>query len=81
MQRGCSRSSQPRHRPSVGVLFRSAARIAGAYNIAQDEATRVVFGMPREAINAGVHEVLPLPAMAARVSAKLGAHGVRAIRV
>ncbi|WP_286746947.1 CheB methylesterase domain-containing protein, partial [Aquabacterium sp. UBA2148] len=34
---------------------------AGAYCVAQDEASCVVFGMPREAINAGaVQEVLPL---------------------
>ncbi|WP_374319587.1 chemotaxis response regulator protein-glutamate methylesterase [Aquabacterium sp.] len=76
-----------RHKPSVEVLFKSAARVvgpnalgimltgmgadgakamremrdAGAYCVAQDEATCVVFGMPREAINAGaVNEVLPL---------------------
>jgi two-component system chemotaxis response regulator CheB len=76
------------HRPSVNVLFRSAAQAAGqnavgviltgmgddgadgmaelkragAHTIAQDEATSVVFGMPREAIARGaVDEVLPLP--------------------
>ncbi|MEY2656146.1 MAG: hypothetical protein RLZZ524_3174 [Pseudomonadota bacterium] len=76
-----------RHRPSVEVLFLSAARVAGrnaigvmltgmgadgaramkvmrdagAYNVAQDKASCVVFGMPREAIAAGAcNEVLPL---------------------
>jgi two-component system, chemotaxis family, protein-glutamate methylesterase/glutaminase len=80
-----------RHKPSVEVLFKSAARLvgrnavgimltgmgadgakamremkdAGAYCIAQDEQSCVVFGMPREAIAAGaVHEVLPLSKIA-----------------
>ena len=36
----------------------------GAHTIAQDEATCVVFGMPKEAIKLqGVREVLPLEAM------------------
>jgi len=77
-----------RHRPSVEVLFRSAAthvgrnaigvmltgmggdgaqgmlkmKEAGAINIAQDEASCVVYGMPKVAVEVGaVHHVLPLP--------------------
>ena len=82
------------HRPSVNVLFRSAAQAAGrnavgviltgmgddgadglaelhgagARTIAQDEATSIVFGMPKEAIaRGGVDEVLPLPRIASQI--------------
>jgi len=41
-------------------------RQAGAHTIAQDEATSVVYGMPREAVELGAAvQVLPLPAIAA----------------
>jgi two-component system, chemotaxis family, protein-glutamate methylesterase/glutaminase len=80
-----------RHKPSVEVLFRSAATVvgrnafgimltgmgndgakamremrdAGSYNYVQDEASCIVFGMPREAIVHGAaDEVLPLTAIA-----------------
>jgi two-component system, chemotaxis family, protein-glutamate methylesterase/glutaminase len=91
-----------RHRPSVDVLFRSAANVAGAnalgiiltgmgkdgvrgmlemkqagaYTIAQDEASCVVFGMPKEAIAAGgVHEVLALQDIARRTLEYMSSHG------
>ncbi|HEX8964634.1 MAG TPA: chemotaxis response regulator protein-glutamate methylesterase [Rhodocyclaceae bacterium] len=47
-------------------------RKAGAWNIGQDEASCVVYGMPREAALVGaVEEVSPLPDIAARILAKL----------
>ena len=87
-----------RHKPSVEVLFKSAARVvgpnaiglmltgmgadgatamremrdAGSYNFVQDEASCVVFGMPREAIAAGAaHEVLPLTQIASKLIERL----------
>ncbi|WP_445005357.1 protein-glutamate methylesterase/protein-glutamine glutaminase [Halomonas mongoliensis] len=96
-----------RHRPSVDVLFRSAAeqagrnsvgvlltgmgkdgaagllemRRAGAPTIAQDEASCVVFGMPREAIALGAAcEVLSLEQIAPRLLALVASSG-RAQRV
>lgn len=48
-------------------------REAGAWNIAQDEATSVIFGMPKEAADIGaVHEVAPLGRLRERVLARLG---------
>ncbi len=55
---------------SDGVAGLEAARKAGARVLAQDEATCVVYGMPREAVRAGVvDEVLPLEAIAGRLRA------------
>jgi two-component system chemotaxis response regulator CheB len=45
---------------------------AGSYNYVQDEATCIVFGMPREAILHGAaHEILPLPAIAPALLSRL----------
>jgi two-component system chemotaxis response regulator CheB len=57
-------------------------RDAGSYNIVQDEASSVVFGMPREAIAAGAaHEVAPLDEIAGRVVGQLMKSGPRAARL
>lgn len=57
-------------------------RQAGAYTLAQDEVSCVVFGMPREAITLGaVHEVAPLGEISRRVLAHLRTLGERANRV
>lgn len=49
-------------------------RQSGAHTIAQDEATSVVYGMPREAVALGAAvQVLPLPAIAAAMLAPRGA--------
>ena len=46
---------------------------AGSYNYVQDEASCVVFGMPREAIVAGAaDEVLPLIQIASALLKRLG---------
>jgi len=97
-----------RHRPSVDVLFSSAAvaagknavgviltgmgkdgaagmlemKKAGAYNLAQDEASCVVFGMPKEAIAVGAtDEVAPLLELPRRVMDFFASQGNRAMRV
>ena len=91
-----------RHKPSVEVLFQSAARVvgpnalgimltgmgadgatamkemrdAGSWNLVQDEASCVVFGMPREAIAAGAaSEVLPLAQIAPKLLERLRSSG------
>ena len=48
-----------------GALGLKQMRDAGSYNIAQDEASSVVFGMPKEAIAAeAIHKVVPLDQVA-----------------
>lgn len=88
-----------RHRPSVDVLFNSAAEVAGrnavgvlltgmgkdgaqgmlamkqagAITFAQDEASCVVFGMPREALHIGAaDEAVPLSEISERILAAAG---------
>ncbi|MDB5765441.1 MAG: cheB [Collimonas fungivorans] len=57
-------------------------RQAGAYTLAQDEASCVVFGMPREAIAMGAaSEVAGIADMSARLMARLMSYGERSNRV
>ncbi|TSE25212.1 Chemotaxis response regulator protein-glutamate methylesterase [Tepidimonas sediminis] len=61
-----------------GAQAMKEMRDAGAYNIAQDEASCVVFGMPKMAIQAGaVHAVLPLKQIARAIMERVAAAGVR----
>jgi len=55
---------------------------AGAYTMAQDEESCVVFGMPKEAIaRGGVDEVVPLHELSRRLSVWLSSQGKRGFRV
>ena len=57
-----------------GAKAMKVMKDAGAYNYCQDEASCVVFGMPREAIAAGAaDEVLPLNQIATKVLERLRA--------
>jgi two-component system, chemotaxis family, protein-glutamate methylesterase/glutaminase len=57
---------------SDGARAMRAMRDAGAYNLVQDEASCVVFGMPREAIAHGAaHTVLPLAQIATHLLERL----------
>lgn len=87
-------------RPSVDVLFRSAAQVYGSHVLAvvmtgmgrdglegcrqihaaggqiivQDEATSVVWGMPRVVVKAGlVDQIVPLPLLAKEIVERVGA--------
>lgn len=93
-----------RHKPSVEVLFNSAAKVvgknaygvmltgmgadgaramrkmrdAGSFNIVQDEASSIVFGMPREAILHGAaDQVLSLNEIGPALVSKIRASGDR----
>jgi two-component system chemotaxis response regulator CheB len=57
---------------SDGAQAMRAMRDAGSYNLVQDEASCIVFGMPREAIARGAADaVLPLQQMAPALLARL----------
>ena len=59
-----------------GAAAMKTMRDAGSYNYVQNEATCVVFGMPREAIQAGAaDEVLPLEQIAPALIAKMSESG------
>ncbi|MEY4582323.1 MAG: hypothetical protein RL701_7026 [Pseudomonadota bacterium] len=63
---------------SDGVDGLRALRRTGATVIAQDEATSVVFGMPKAAVDAGLaSSVLPLPQIAPRLVQLSRANGMR----
>ncbi|MGH9627547.1 MAG: chemotaxis-specific protein-glutamate methyltransferase CheB [Bryobacteraceae bacterium] len=48
-------------------------KLSGAHTFAQDEKTSIVYGMPKEAARLGApQEILPLPAIAARVCTAAG---------
>jgi len=97
-----------RHRPSVDVLFHSAANTvgrnaigviltgmgkdgaagmfelkrSGAYTLGQDEASCVVYGMPREAfILGGVDEQVPILEISGKIVNYLARSGGRQLRV
>ncbi|MCG8490431.1 MAG: chemotaxis response regulator protein-glutamate methylesterase [Sneathiellales bacterium] len=96
------------HRPSVDVLFQSAAKVAGAnavgviltgmgrdgaegllnmrqagaHTIGQDEASCVVYGMPRVAFECGaVEKQVTLTKIAGEIFNSLSAHDTKAIRI
>ena len=59
-----------------GAKAMRVLRDAGSWNVAQDEASCVVFGMPKEAIGAGAaNEVLTLEAIAPRLLERLRSSG------
>ena len=65
-----------------GAQAMRAMKDAGSFNICQDEASCVVFGMPREAIAAGAaHEVMSLKDIAPRLIEKLRSAGGSLTRV
>jgi two-component system chemotaxis response regulator CheB len=57
---------------SDGAAGMRRVKDAGGHTLAQDEASCVVFGMPKTAIEAGgVDRILPLPAIAERIVARM----------
>lgn len=61
-----------------GAVAMKEMRDAGSYNLAQDEASCVVFGMPKMAIQQGaIHEILPLKAIAKALMERISSAGIR----
>lgn len=59
-----------------GAVAMKEMRDAGSHNIAQDEASCIVFGMPKMAIQQGaVHDVLPLKAIASAIMERVNSAG------
>lgn len=59
-----------------GAAAMKEMRDAGSYNLAQDEASCIVFGMPKMAIQQGaVHEVLPLKSIAKAIIDRVNSAG------
>ena len=87
--RSCAESAGPNVVAAIltgmgrdGAVGMEEMHDAGGYTIAQDEASCVVFGMPKEAIaQGGVDEVAPIQEIARRILTQINVRGRHGIRV